>query len=605
MFTRNLLAIVALGTALVGTAPAQSDSPVRVTAEAEPMEVTPGNLVTFTIRVEGVPATVVRPPDRPPVPNLKPRRSAPRAQRGSSTGTSSKRYVAFTWRYQARQTGEARIPPVDVVVRGETYTTAGIQVRVVSQSTPSTSVAGGESQVIDPQDLLIRAVATADRAYQNEQVIVGYRLFYRPDVRLRHSRLADAWDAPGFWREELDVPSRPTPRTQRINGRTYKTIVLKRVALFPTRPGSLRVDPLRIEAEAQGTLQRRGATVRGHFEPVRLASEALSLSVRSLPSTAPPSFDGAVGRFSISMEADRDSVAVGDPVQLTVRAQGIGNLATLSPPDLDAPSAFEVYDPTTQTNVDRGKRRIGGTKTFTYTLVPQSSGRYSLSPVTFSYFDPDTEQYRTVRASPPTLRVTGESAPRVVGRTGDGLPVGTITDPIAAAEAQWARTDRRPLYRWPWAYVALLLPVLAAGGAVMYRRWARVAETADAAGPDGGRDAVQRHVRAARRHLRDEEMTAFYETVERALLAFLDERLPMDGASTTRAALDRSLTHHDVPEDLQNALFDLLDDCEDAQFAPERASSDDSAKAVFEKTQAVLRQLDNTLPEAVETSPRP
>jgi len=595
----------------VGSALAQSDASVQITAEAEPMRVELGQPVVFSVRVEGPSATVVQPPDPPSVTNLRLQRRTPSTQRGlSSGGGPSEHHVTFTWRYRALQTGVARIQPVEVTVLGDTYTTEEIQVQVVSEASRSADRSGASSSAgrdknsaLDPQDLFIRATPTVDRMYQNEQVVVKYHLLYRPKIRLRHSRLAGAWSAPGFWREELDVPSRPVPQRSRIDGRTYRSIVLKRVALFPTHAGSLRVDPLRIEVEAQGTLQMQGDAVRGRFEPVELASGALSLSVRSLPPAAPPSFDGAVGRFSMSTDADRDSVAVSSPVEVAVQVQGIGNLATLSSPGLDVPSEFEVYGPSVQTDIDRGGKQIGGTKTFTYTLVPRSSGRYSLSPIRFSYFDPDAEQYRTVRNALPTLRVTGEAAPRVVGRTGDGLPVGDVAGLVAAEQAQWVRADRSPLHRWPWAYVALLLPVLAAGGGAAYRRWGGASETADTADPNASRVPTQDHVHTARQHLRNGDETAFYDAVEQALLTLLDERLQADSAGTTRTALEQSLARHDVPKDLRDALFDLLDRCEEARFAPNRASPD-PAEAMLEKAQSVLRRLDERLPEASGRRPR-
>jgi hypothetical protein len=305
----------------------------------------------------------------------------------------------------------------------------------------------------------------------------------------------------------------------------------------------------------------------------------------------------------MSTDVDRDSVAASSPVEVAVQVQGIGNLATLSPPGLDVPSEFEVYGPSVQTDIDRGGKQIGGTKTFTYTLVPRSSGRYSLSPIRFSYFDPDAEQYRTVRNALPTLRVTGEAAPRVVGRTGDGLPVGDVAGLVAAEQAQWVRADRSPLHRWPWAYVALLLPVLAAGGGAAYRRWGGASETADTADPNASRVPTQDHVHTARQHLRNGDETAFYDTVEQALLTLLDERLQADSAGTTRAALEQSLARHDVPKDLRDALFNLLDRCEEARFAPNRASPD-PAEAMLEKAQSVLRRLDERLPEASGRRPR-
>jgi hypothetical protein len=410
--------------------------------------------------------------------------------------------------------------------------------------------------------------------------------------------MVDAWDAPGFWREELDVASRPTPRTTTLRGTTYKNIVLKRVALFPTRAGRLSVDPLRIETEArtQPRLGRRDeAPTRDRYEPMTLASEELIVAARPLPSGAPPAFDGAVGQFRLDTQISADSVQVGEAVELTARLQGTGNIATVSPPVLDPPSDLETYDPTVDTDVNRSGTVVQGTKTFTYALVPRSNGSFTLPPVRFAYFDPEAEQYRTLRSEPAALRVTGDVPPRAESRTGEGLPIGDIAGPIDD-DPRWVRVDRPPLYARPWVYAAVAGPLLLALGAMAVRRRRREPDASDA--DDGAAlDAAHEPLRAARRSLQDEEVRAFYEAIERAVLAVLDQRLdlPRPANRLSADALVRHLAHHDVAEPEQTALRELLTTCHQAQFTPSEPSPD-AMEAALEHTQTLLHRLDEALP---------
>ncbi len=602
---RAVFFFLALSTALVGPVCAQEAS-VRVTATAEPMEVEVSESVVFTIEVQGASATMVQTPDRPATTNLEPQQQAPTTRRTHSSDEERlRRSVTFSWRFRPQESGAAHIQPVSVVVRGEEYTTGEVRVRVNPRgedlSSPSlTSPDGSPGEAtLDERDLFVRATATDDRAYQNEQVVVEYRLFYQSGIRLRHSRLASSWDAPGFWREELDVASRPAPRPQRAYGRTYETVVLKRVALFPTRPGTLHVDPLRIETEAQGTvrMQRGGAALRGRFQPVELASRSLSLQVQSLPPGAPSSFDGAVGQFSMTARTDADSVSVGDSVPLKVRIQGSGNLPTLSAPRVEVPSAIERYEPTVEAEIDRDGRRIQGSKTFTYTLVPRSAGRHALPAAPFSYFDPEAEQYVTLRAEGPTLKVadaSGSQSRRLSGRTGDGLPVADVAGLMGREEVRWVRTDRRPLYRRPWAYLVLFIPVFLAGGGGVYRRWKRGSPSSSGKSSTASLDTVQTQLQKAHGHLENGAEATAYESVERALQRFLSERLEED-PHLSRRTLARHLTRHDAPEELQNALYELLDRCDEAQYAPGR-SSHSSLTSLLDEAENVLRRLDEYLP---------
>lgn len=616
---RVIVAIIVLGIGLVGTVQAQSGTPVRVEAEVQSSEVGTEELVTFTVRVQNVSRSDIKVPDAPSTTNLVSQQSTPSTQRSLSfEGGQLDRSLAFEWQFRPLRAGDARIHPVEVTVQGETHTTEEIRIRVVSQSqrpasasegsAPSVAEGAGETEAatLGPQDLFIQATATDDEAYQNEQVTVEYHLFYRPNIRLRHSRLAEAWDAAGFWREELDVPSRPTPRTRYLGGRDYETIVLKRVALFPTRAGSLRVDPLRIETEAQVARRTNwsdGATLRSRYEPVDLASDALPVTARSLPPSAPQAFDGAVGQFSLSTHVEADSAEVGEAVQLTASLEGTGNLATLSPPHLELPDEFEGYEPEVQTNIDRSGNQIGGRKDFVFTLVPRANGSYTIPPVTFAYFDPETEQYETLRSEPTTLHVTGDEAPRAESQTGEGLPVGDITG-LIEDDAQWGRASSPPLYRQPWAYAALLVPVFLAAGGLLFQRRRQAAAGADPAGRDEALEKAQHHLNEAHRHLRNGDVSTFYGAVERAVLTFLGRRLDLSRspAGLTRADLDRHLSQHDVPEADREALHELLDACEQAQFTPMRPSHD-SMQAALDHAQSLLLRLDDAFPVQTEAEP--
>ncbi len=610
MCSRLLAGFVGLCVLLGGSVQAQSGSDVTIEAQAIPSEVGTAETVTVEIRIEGASLSDVETPDPPRTSNLVLQGSTPSTERDVSFDSGHfTRRVTLEWRYQPMQVGIGRIRPVTVRIRGERYTTDEMRVRIVPQSqrsgaasasradpTASPSASRSSSRAtLGPRDLFIRATASAETAYQNEQVTVEYRLFFRPGVRLRQSRLADAWDAPGFWREELDVASRPTPRSTTMYGQTYEAIVLKRVALFPTRVGTLSVDPLRIETEAQarGSAGRRNRGGRSYqYEPVTLASEEVSVTAEPLPPDAPRAFDGAVGQFTLDTNISADSVEVGNAVDLTARLQGTGNIATVSPPVVDPPSDFETYEPSVRADIDRSGDAVHGSKTFTYTLVPRSNGRYTLPPVAFAYFDPERKRYEVVRSEPVALHVTGDVPPMARSQTGQGLPVGEIAG-LVEDDVHWVQTDRAPLYRQPWAYAILLIPFMLAAGGIAYRHYAQ-----GAPGPvekTEGLSAAQDHLREAHRHLRDGDTSTFYQTVERAVLAFVATRLDLaeTPSGLTREALDRHLSRYDVPEADREALHELLDACDQAQFTPAEPSHD-AMEATLDHAQTLLLRLDES-----------
>lgn len=620
-FTLPAHAVAALFCALIlgvgSSAPdAQAQSDITVTAETNRTEVGTEQAVVFKIRVQGVSPSAVETPEPPPTTNLVLNNATPNTNRSLSFGSGKMgRSVSFEWIYRPVRPGIARLRATDVVVDGKTYQTEEIRVRIVPQSeAPATSQPASRTtgsndtsspdadteaaepdppeSSLDASDLFIRVKTSTDAVYQNEQATVEYQLYFRPGVQPRHSRLASAWDANGFWREELDVASRPVPKLQRINGDLYQTIVLKRVAVFPTRTGMLRIDPLQIETEAYASrsASSQNYSAQRRYEPVTLSSDPLTLDVSPLPDRAPPSFSGAVGQFSVNADVTTQTARVGGAVTYKVTVEGTGNIATLQAPTIDAPNAFDVYDPKINTDLDRGGSKVRGTKTFTYILVPQSNGQFTLPAVEFAYFDPDAQRYDEIRTSPIPVEVTGDAAPTALSTTGAGLPVGDIAGPMSSA--QWVSTDRTPMHRKVWPYAALALPLLASVGILVLRR-----PTEDAA-PPAIETAMERldHANALiESSSRTPEQTQqVYGVLERAVLEFIGDRTKHPVSGFSRDRLDTFLQNKGVDADDRAALRSLLDACDQAQFAPQSALTD-SLDVAHHRAKTLIRRFDRIL----------
>ena len=604
--------VLAAALALTPLGDAHSQSPddaLRIEAVATPNPVGSREILAYTIRVQGATLAGIDTPEPPLTNNLALQRPTPATERNVSFSDGQlTRSVTFRWTYKPVRTGPARIHPAKVVVRDEPHETAAIDIEVVAQSQrgqrpPSTapnaanpSSRGGSGAPSSPssgvanRDLFIRAQPSTRQVYQNEQLIVTYRLYFRDGVQLRHSRLASAWDATGFWREELNVDARPIPRTTTIGGRSYQTIVLKRAALFPTRSGSLNVEPLEIETEARAEPRYDPSapfyTPNARYQTEPLASEALRIEAMPLPDDAPSNFKGAVGSFRMRARIDSAEVHVGQPVRLRIQIEGTGNMATMQPPALEPPDSFEVYDPKEQPSINRDGTRIRGTKTFTYVLVPQTSGTYTVPPINFSFFDPEQAQYRTMRAGVRRVRVVGDAPAMATGTTGSGLPVNDVAGIMTAPS--WTRADAPPLHAQAWPYAAVVTPLLAWIGVLFIRR--RSNDTA----PEQASTAPREHLATARHHQQNQKPEACYDAVERAVLHFIGERMDVAAAGLTRPQLDAVLTQRDVPPRARKALFELLDVCDQARYSPAR-SSDHAMQSAIQRAEQLIEFLDTAL----------
>jgi hypothetical protein len=379
------------------------------------------------------------------------------------------------------------------------------------------------------------------------------------------------------------------PKLQRIDGDLYQTIVLKRVAVFPTRTGMLRIDPLQIETEAYASRSTSSPnySAQRRYEPVTLSSDPLTLNVSPLPDRAPPSFSGAVGQFSVNANVTTQTARVGGAVTYKVTVEGTGNIATLQAPTIDAPNAFDVYDPKINTDLDRGGAKVRGTKTFTYILVPQSNGQFTLPAVEFAYFDPDAQRYDEIRTSPIPVEVTGDAAPAALSTTGAGLPVGDIAGLMSTS--QWVRTDRTPIHRKVWPYAALAFPLLAAVGILALRR-----PTEEAAPPNletAMKRLNQAHTLIQSEGRTPEQTQQVYGLIEKAVLEFIGDRTGHPVSGFSRDRLDTFLQNEGVDADDRAALRSLLDACDQAQFAPQ-SSLTDSLDVAHHRAKTLIRRFD-------------
>ena len=549
--------------------------------------------LVYSIEIRGATVSSISTPEPPATRNLALVQRTPSTQRNMTILNGNlQQSVSFRWRFRPAGEGPAAIEPVQVRVDGRNYATQRIRINVVPQSQrPGRPQAGRQQQLpfrfppspgqggdddsareIDSQDLFIRAIPSTREAYQNEQITIEYQLFFRDGIQLRHSRLAGSWDAGGFWREEFDVDTRPIPTSVVENGLLYHMIVLKRVAVFPTRPGQLSVDPLKIETEAYfpfGTSDpfERFFSLRSQFETVELVSDPVEIDVRPLPAGAPEVFNGAVGHFDMRASLDGTEVEVGEPVDVEVTISGTGNLATLEAPPFRPPGIFERYEPDVVTGIERGGQRISGRKTFTYILVPRSNGDYTLPPVEFAYFDPSSNQYEVRRAELGRVRVTGTAAPLAAGSTAEGLPIDDIAGIITTAS--WESAEDVPLHERTWPYLLLILPPLALGGLYLFERRARrLAHDTEFARGRIAHPLARKHLKKADALLKENEPRLFYEEIESAVMGFIGNRLNVAELGLTRSELDTRLAQIGVEDRVRSTLSGLLAECDQAQYAP-------------------------------------
>src|ERR1019366_6950819 len=140
-----------------------------------------------------------------------------------------------------------------------------------------------------------------------------------------------------------------------------------------------------------------GATVTKDITATSLPSD---LTVLELPVEGrPPNFSGAVGSFKIGGELSSSAAAAGDPLTLRMHVTGSGNFDRVDSAMLEHLDQWKTYPPKSSFKATDALG-LKGEKVFEQPLIASKPGTHTLPGLAFSYFDPGTHRYETVRDAP-------------------------------------------------------------------------------------------------------------------------------------------------------------------------------------------------------------
>ncbi len=221
---------------------------------------------------------------------------------------------------------------------------------------------------------------------------------------------------------------------RRHDNRDFLVIVAERT-LIPLRAGEFALGSASVNVEEVTRWQRDLFGGRRPAGTGRLFSrdEARSLVVAAAPlEDRPNSFAGAVGKgFSLEVSADRSVVQLGDPIALTLSVRGDGNLAGLSLPSFGASGELDPE----HFHLPEGEvpgRLTDDAKVFRLSLRVLDEAVSEIPALSYSWFDPELEQYQTTRSRPIALSV----------RPAEVISADDVVSPIPAAQsAPDARAD--------------------------------------------------------------------------------------------------------------------------------------------------------------------
>lgn len=516
----------------------------------------------------------------------------------SSSWINGKRSFSKSYTYILKpiKQGAFTIEQATIEIDGEIYKTIPKRITV----TPAVDNPNAPKTANDIADENLHLVAEVSKAnpFLNEAVTVVYKLYISPSVSVTNFRPIDNPKYNNFWSQDIPVTKYNT-KDGTYQGKPYRSVVLKRVVLYPQKTGKLDIEPLSLEIYVSVPTNRRdffgGRIYRDANKTVSAGRR--TLTVRSLPETGKPAnFGGAVGEFDFSVTTSKKALNASESLQAVVEVSGKGNLKLFQLPEPDLPSALEVYEPEFNENVRTTLSGMQGKVSNNYTVVPSFRGKYPIPSIPFSFFNPKTEKYVTINSDEITVNVMeGPTDNNAIATVPGG--VSKIAVPTSKqfhfikVKPNLTKIGTDYFFGSTRFYLFLLGPLLFIPLVILYRK----KREKDAGNIEGNRlkkanRLARKYLSTAKKELGNEDN--FYIALEKALHNYLKAKLKIETSEFSKEKITELLIERKAGEQQIEDFIGLLKNCEMARYSP---FTDVQMQQDYNKASEVIAQIDKQL----------
>ena len=521
--------------------------------------------------------------------------AGPSVSHGSSVqiinGSMTKSYnYTISYVLQASSAGEHKIGVAKIGVDGKSYSTQVTPIEV--RSGGDDSGAGDSPQSSQQQeqsleqraagqiakdDLMLRVNVSRSSVYKGEAVRATLKLYSRVNVIGSEGAKLPSFD--GFWSQQLEAEQGPFRET--LNGKVYDAYNLGEYILYPQQSGKLTIEPAKITIIAQ-MFVRNNRPRNSFFDNTHdiynlrreVVSPAVTIDVKPFPAGAPQSFTGAVGKYTMEAHISLTEMAANSAANIDLKISGTGNIGFVQEPKITLPATFELYDVKSTEQIRTTAAGSSGFRRFEYPFIARAEGDYTIAPIEFTYFSPESRQYVTLTSESFAVTITPDKSSPASSPTVTTI-VGKQDVRLLGSDIRFIKLTRpnlhavvAPLVFSPLYFVIVVAMLLLS--VVLYfvigKRIRDSHNTALVKGRRANKVAVQRF-RAAERYMREQNRHAFYEEMLRALWGYISDRFNIPVADLTKETIREELTRRGAVDQAKD-IISIISLCEEAQYSP-------------------------------------
>nr|WP_302828633.1 BatD family protein [uncultured Bacteroides sp.] len=524
--------------------------------------------------------------------------------------------LTFTYILMATAEGNFTIPGATITANGNQMVSNSVHIKVLPADQANASTGGSSNNkgngsashpssgtAISNNDLFITATASKTTVYEQEAFLLTYKIYTLVDLRMFDN--VKLPDFKGFHSQEVELPNDRRWGLEHYKGRNYQTTVYRQFVLFPQQSGKLTIDAARFDASIAKATQVSDpfeAFFNGGSNYVEvkktIMTPQLTIDVKPLPAGKPAGFSGGVGEFNITSSINSTNIKTNDAVTIKLVISGTGNLKLLSTPEIKFPEDFEVYDPKVDNKFRLTNAGLSGSKVIEYLAIPRNAGTYKIPAVNFSYFDINSNSYKTLTTEEYELHVekgAGNAAQTIANFTNkEDLKI--LNEDIRyIKQNDVVLSQKGDFFFGSWLYwLFYLIPGIAfITFFIVYRKQITAnANVAKMRTKKANKVAVKR-MKQAGKLLEENKKDAFYDEVLKALWGYISDKLNIPVSRLSKDNIEEELRIYGVDDTLIKEFIDALNNCEFARFAP--GDDNQAMDKVYSASLEVISRMENSI----------
>ena len=519
----------------------------------------------------------------------------------SNSWINGKRSYSKTFSYflAPQSKGTLKIGQATIEIDDQIFKTSIIEVRVTAPVRIPKD--GNDSDYVASENVHLVAEVSNSSPYLNEAITVVYKMYVSHEVSITSNwRETNIPKYADFWSQNIDSKGNYKVFDGKYNGEDYRYVVLRTTVLYPQKTGKLDIEPLTLDVPIDVPGSRRDLFGRRVTTRVNksITSGNRFINVRPLPVEGKPdNFTGAVGKFRFAVSSNKNVLNANESLELSIKVSGNGNLKLFQLPKAKLPSSLEVYEPVRDDNIRTVRTGMTGSIAETYIVVPQFKGSYPMRPLSFSYFDPRTETYKSISSKEIIINVqngpiSGQQAQLSKDVNDKKLNITSKeqfrymklnSDLAPIAEVSFFKSN---LF---WSLLGgpiLLIPLFIIGGKKRKKRMLDVKG-----------NKLRKANKLAKKYLSEAKknmgtQAVFYDALERALHNYLKAKLVIETTDFSKEKISDLLLERKVDSFQVEAFVSLLKSCEFARYTP---TSNVTIQKDYEKATAVISAIDKQI----------